>query len=687
MAETPGSFADLGLSAELLAHLASRAIAAPTPVQAKVIPAALAGIRGPGGDILAQARTGSGKTLAFLLPLATAVRDHGCARAWVVCPTRELAQQVAREASLVLGANKVATLIGGAPWGFQSRELSSNPPLVVGTPGRMRDHLDRGTLKADAEILVLDEADQMLDMGFREELDALVKDLGEGVARWLFSATFPPAVANAVDRWLTNPTEIRLDERQASSHVPQKYVIAPRGQELPALVRLLQVLDPGRALVFTRTRIAVEQTVQGLALAGIEAAGISGDLQQDARERVLARFRGGKLPVLVATDVAARGLDVQGVTHVFNLSLPVGAASYTHRIGRTARAGAEGEAWTVIAPFERGRLLALARSSGSNSTQATVPTANEIVNARRHRLAVRLQESLGESLTLPSEFAELATAHGAEAVLAALVHRLVPEAPVEKSRPLQAAPPGKGADAASVALFVALGEMDGATPAAVVSSICRAANIAGHQIGRIRIFPRHSLLHVTPDVVERVLSASLHVRGRTVAIRPDRQGPVPAPAHAPARAAAPAPRAPAPAPARAALAGLVADRTGGTAASGSRASRSARPAAVSGATARGTRSCAGRDACAPAPAPPSRRGPRAAAATGCGAAQHQQLAPPATAHRRGHPRRTDQQSPTPLPPGASAPTPSAPATAAPPRQRRRGPAKSSSRLPSAAPRA
>ncbi len=540
MAETPGSFADFGLPAELLAHLASRAIAAPTPVQAKVIPAALAGIRGAGGDILAQARTGSGKTLAFLLPLATAVRDHGCKRAWVVCPTRELAQQVAREATLVFGPNRVATLIGGAPWGLQSRELSAKPPLVVGTPGRMRDHLDRGTLAPDAEILVLDEADQMLDMGFREELDALVKDLGEGVARWLFSATFPPAVADAVDRWLTNPTEIRLDERQGSAHVPQRFVIAPRGQELPALVRLLQVLDPARALVFTRTRIAVEETVQGLALAGIEAAGISGDLQQDARDRVLGRFRAGKLPVLVATDVAARGLDVQGVSHVFNLSLPVGAASYTHRIGRTARAGAAGEAWTVIAPFERGRLLALARASGSNPTVATVPTAAEIVNARRHRLAVRLQESLGESLVLPSEFAELAKAHGAEAVLAALIHRLVPEAAVEKSRPAPIATQAGRSAVASEALFVALGEMDGATPAAVVASICRAAGIAGHQIGRMRIFPRHTLLHVTPDARERVLSASLHVRGRTVAIRADRQAAAPGhpAAYAPARAGA-----------------------------------------------------------------------------------------------------------------------------------------------------
>ena len=516
------SFAELGLPEELLAHLASRKMTVPTPVQAAIIPLALAGITGAGGDLLAQARTGSGKTLAYLLPLAVAVRVHGCKRAWVVCPTRELAQQVAREAILVLGANSVATLIGGNPWGQQARELSSKPALVVGTPGRMRDHLDRGTLKSDAEILVLDEADQMLDMGFKEELDALVKDLGESVARWLFSATFPPAVANAVQRWLDKPREVRLDVKEASSHVPQKFVVAPRGGELTALVRLLQVLEPARALVFTRTRLAVEETVQAMALQSIEAAGISGDLQQDARERVLARFRSGKLPVLVATDVAARGLDVQGVTHVFNLGLPVGAASYSHRVGRTARAGAEGEAWTVIAPGDRSRFVRMTAIAGSRPTAATMPTAADIVSSRRKRLATRVEESLGEGLTLPQEFAALIPTHGAEALLAALLHRLVPDAPVEKERAIAA--PHERTNGPTDTLFLSLGEVDGATPAIVVATLCRSANISSSQLGRMRIFPRHTLIGVSSAVREQVLSADIHYRGRRVNIRPDAAG-------------------------------------------------------------------------------------------------------------------------------------------------------------------
>ena len=513
------AFADLGLPEFLCAQMAARGITVATPVQAGVIPLALAGMGKEGGDILAQARTGSGKTLAFLLPLAAAMQAGECARAWVVCPTRELAQQVAREGALVLGQDRVATLVGGSPWPQQSRELSRKPPLVVGTPGRMCDHLQQGTLKADAEVLVLDEADQMLDMGFKDELDTLVKDLGQGVARWLFSATFPGVVADAVERWLDNPRRVKLDEQAGASHVPQKFVTTGRGQELAALVRLLQVLEPARALVFTRTRLGVDEAAQAIALAGIEAGGISGDLTQEARERVLGRFRQGKLPVLVATDVAARGLDVQGVSHVFNLGLPVGAASYTHRVGRTARAGAAGEAWSVISNGDRGRLLRLAQLGGCRPVYAEVPTAGAITAAKRARLATRIGESLGESLKLPAEFNPLVEAHGAEAVLAALVHRLVPDAAKEMPAPARAHTT-RGANEV-VGLFLGIGLEDGVSPAAVVAMVCRAANIPGHRLGKLRLHPRHCLLEVPADAVESVLGAALHYRGRRIPVRQD----------------------------------------------------------------------------------------------------------------------------------------------------------------------
>jgi ATP-dependent RNA helicase DeaD len=522
MTAPASDFAALGLPAPLVAALAARGITTPTPVQAGVIPLAL-----EGGDLLAQARTGSGKTMAFLLPLLARIDAGEVNRAWIVTPTRELAQQVGREAVTLLGERAAAVLVGGQPIGPQVRELRDNRPLVVGTPGRMVDHLSQGTLSPDADILVLDEADQMLDLGFAEELERLVRDLGPEVARWCFSATFPPAVADAVGRWLNEPRTVRLDVGHGASHVPQKAVVAPRGGEIDALARLLHLLEPPRALVFVRTREDVDRVVRAVAAAGVEAAGISGELAQEARERVLARFRSGGLPVLVGTDVAARGIDVPGVTHVFNLGVPIGADSYVHRVGRTARAGAAGEAWTVIGPHERGRLHRIATLARCHIEAVPLPTGAQLVAARRARLARRVEDALGENLPLPEPFAALAATHGAEALLSALVHRLVPDAPPERRAPPPAparAAGHRGGSGGAVAFFVGLGRIDGAAPGPLVAMLCRVAGITGGDLGRIRILERHALVEVAAHAADRLAGARLHHRGRPVAIRPDRAG-------------------------------------------------------------------------------------------------------------------------------------------------------------------
>ncbi len=535
------TFAALGLPEPACAALTKRGITVPTPVQAAVIPLALGG-----GDLLAQARTGSGKTLAFLLPLASRVAAGEVSKAWIVLPTRELAQQVAKEAELLLGANCFALLVGGMPAGPQFRQLDANPPFVIGTPGRMVDHLTRGALVPDADILVLDEADQMLDLGFREDLERLVKDLGSEVARWCFSATFPPVVRAAVEQWLDEPRTVLLDTGAGSSHVPQKAVVAARGSELTTLARLLHLLEPQRALVFVRTREDVELVVRAIAAEGVEAAGISGDLTQEARTRVLDRFRGGKLTVLVGTDVAARGIDVPGVTHVFNLGLPQNAAAYTHRVGRTARAGADGEAWTVIGPADRFRLRRVAQIAGCNIEEVAPPTGVQLVAAKRQRLARRAEDALGEGLALPEPFATLATTHGADVVLAALVHRLVPDAPPEKAQRVERPTrggygdrddggdrggPRQHGDHASVSrggkvsLYVGLGRDDNANPGVLVAMLCRIPGVNGADLGRIGIFARHSLVECSPPVAEVLMSHRLHHRGRPIPVRPDRGHP------------------------------------------------------------------------------------------------------------------------------------------------------------------
>lgn len=534
------TFADLGLPDQLVKALAARGITSPTPIQAAVIPYALSE-----GDVLAQARTGSGKTMAFLLPLAARIMAGEIRRAWIVCPTRELAQQAAREVETIIGVGKCAILVGGVPPYPQIKDLRRGVPLVIGTPGRMCDHLAQGNLKPDAEIVVLDEADQMMDMGFSEDLERLVKDLGQSVARWLFSATFPHHVQLAVDRWLDKPREVRLDTKAASSHVRQKFVVCKRGEETPALARLLHILEPDRSLVFVRTRDEVERTVRAICAEGMEAAGISGELAQDARERVLARFRAGKLAVLVGTDVAARGIDVPGVTHVFNLGLPMSAEAYNHRVGRTARAGADGEAWTVIGPYDRPKFNRMAFAAKCKPEESPLPTGATIVEAKRERLAKRVQDSLGEKLTLPKSFKALVAEFSAEAVLAAVVHRLIPDAPVERAPDRVPAArqyndgPARGASShggsghggertssggEAVPLFIGIGLDDGIAPGTVVALLCHQRNLQGSDVGKIRMFARHTLCSVDPAVVERIMQAPLHHRGRPVPVRLDRMG-------------------------------------------------------------------------------------------------------------------------------------------------------------------
>ncbi|MBK8803545.1 MAG: DEAD/DEAH box helicase [Fibrobacteres bacterium] len=531
---TTVGFDKLPIPATLAAHVAERGIINPTPVQEAVISKMVPELgQLLEGDLLAQARTGSGKTLAFLLPVAGALDSGTITRAWIVCPTRELAQQVAREAAWLLGEACVATLVGGAPFGPQLRELRGQPPVVVGTPGRMADHLRQETLEVECDVLILDEADRMLDLGFKEELDQVVGAAGEDSARWFFSATYEGRVQAAAGDWLRTPTQIRLDAGKGSSHVPQSYVIAPYARREEALGRLVDMLEPTRAIVFVRTRVEVEQVVQGLLRHGIHAEGLSGDLAQVARERALSRFREGRVTLLVATDVAARGLDVPGISHVFNLGLPDDLSNFVHRVGRTARAGAEGEAWSVLAPQERGRFLSISRQSEYKPEQRQVPTSRELTDKRRERLAQRVMESLGEGLELPESFKPLIEEHGAEAVLAAMVHKLVPEPPPEEprrpqprpeyhergagDRPERPRPAHRGRE--GVWLALSLGTEDGIEVRNLIPFVCRAADIPSSELGRIEMMPRLSLVETTPEAAELLLKLKLKWQRRPVRIR------------------------------------------------------------------------------------------------------------------------------------------------------------------------
>lgn len=362
----------------------------------------------------------------------------------------------------------------------------------------------------------------MLDLGFREELDGIVAASGSDSRRWFFSATFPRNVAQAAGEWLRRPKQIRLDQGRGSSHVPQKYVVAPRDRCLEALVRLVHFHEPERALVFVNTRIEVEQVSQALIRDGIAADGLSGDLSQEARERALQRLRDGRVSALVATDVAARGIDVPGLSHVYNLGCPTDPANFVHRVGRTARAGAEGEAWSVITPGDRRKLFFLSRETESKPEECDVPDRMSLTSRRRERLALRVAEGLGEGLEIPEAFAALVTEHGAEAVLASLIHRLEPDPVPEtafKRSGVRTVDGGSSAGGLGAWLAVGVGREDGIHPRDLQRHLAQEAALTPDDFGDLRLLPRLTLMETTVDGLQALLGVNLSWRGRRVKLR------------------------------------------------------------------------------------------------------------------------------------------------------------------------
>ncbi len=349
------TFAALGLSPASLAAVASAGFPSPTEIQALAIPPALAG-----RDVVGQARTGTGKTAAFALPILDRLGPSGPVQAIVITPTRELALQVAGEFQRFGHARgaRVAAVYGGQPLGPQAAQLHRGTDVVVGTPGRLLDHLRRRTLSlAGVRFLVLDECDRMLDLGFRDDIDDIVRHTARGRQTMLFSATIPPEVERLAARYLRDPERVfTAPEKLTVDEVEQSYVSVDGERKLPLLLEILRREDPPMMLVFARTRAAVKKLCPRLARAGVDAREIHGDLDQNQRERVMGAFRRGEFRVLVATDVASRGLDISGISHIVNYDLPDEAEDYVHRIGRTARMGRAGRAIAFVTR-EQGPLL------------------------------------------------------------------------------------------------------------------------------------------------------------------------------------------------------------------------------------------------------------------------------------------------------------------------------------------
>lgn len=386
------TFAEFGLEPKVLQAITELGFEEATPIQEQSIPLALTG-----SDLIGQAQTGTGKTAAFGIPLISKInREDEKILALIMAPTRELAIQVSEEIgklSRFKGLRSLA-IYGGQDIGRQIRGLKKKPQIIIGTPGRLLDHINRKTIRLDdVQTVVLDEADEMLDMGFMEDIQTILKLVPVERQTMLFSATMPPNIQRLAQQFLNNPQHVSVIPKQISAPlIDQAYVEVPERQKFEALSRLIDMESPELAIVFGRTKRRVDELAEALQKRGYSADGLHGDLSQNQRDAVMRKFRDGSIDVLVATDVAARGLDVSGVTHVINFDLPQDPESYVHRIGRTGRAGKEGTAWSFVTPREIDHLHLIERVTRHRITRKPLPTMAEAIEGKQRVTAERLLE-------------------------------------------------------------------------------------------------------------------------------------------------------------------------------------------------------------------------------------------------------------------------------------------------------
>ncbi len=532
LGDTP-RFADLDLPAPLLRAAADLGFDIPTAIQAAAIPALL-----NGSDITGVAQTGTGKTAAFGMPLLASIDPRRGVQALVLTPTRELAVQVAEAISTFaaqLPAISVVPIYGGASFLPQRAALRAGAQVVVGTPGRIIDHLERGTLDLSGlKFLVLDEADEMLRMGFAEDVDRILTDAPGQRQTALFSATMPPAIRSIARKHLSNPIDIAVS-RQSSTvdAVRQTYAIVPFREKVDALTRILQVSDGDATIVFVRTKDACDQVGADLLARGVSAAAMNGDVPQKERERIIERLRDGRLDVLVATDVAARGLDVERVDLVVNFDAPGEPEAYVHRIGRTGRAGRTGNALTFFTPREIGRLRAIERATRNTLEQITPPTAADVAAHKATRVLQNAVERLGAGSLAQYRQAVATflaeqdlTAGELAATLLALAAgddgKQVEQRPSQASfaaerddrHPARSAERGgRRRDPIGPRYRVAVGHTHGVRPGGIVGAITAEGGLNGKDLGRIDIYDTFSTVEIagslSPAVVGRISAAKV----------------------------------------------------------------------------------------------------------------------------------------------------------------------------------
>jgi ATP-dependent RNA helicase DeaD len=566
MSDTPlPSFSELNLSTAVVKVIKEIGYETPSPIQAATIPLLLAN-----RDVLGQAQTGTGKTAAFALPILSRIdiKQHS-PQALVLAPTRELAIQVA-EAFQTYAAHikdfHVLPIYGGQSYGPQLSALRRGVHVIVGTPGRVIDHLDKGSLDlSQLKTLVLDEADEMLRMGFIDDVEQILQKTPATRQTALFSATMPSAIKRIAKTYLKDPAEVTVAAKTGTAdNIRQRYWMVSGMQKLEALTRILEAEPFDGMIIFARTKLGTEELASKLQARGFAATAINGDMQQTQRERTIAQLKDGKIDILVATDVAARGLDVERISHVINYDVPSDPESYTHRIGRTGRAGRSGEAILFITPREQGLLKAIERATRQPVSPLTLPTVKTINDVRIAKFKDQITETIAAGgldvfRNLIEEYERELNVPAAEiaAALARLARGDVPLLLEKPDRSAKAAPaweerPARAPRAEAPARFdrgdapafkkervsrpseegmgtfrIEVGHAHGVKPGNIVGAIANEAGIESKFIGRIEIYDDYSTLDLPSDMPPDVMDhlKKVWVAGQQLNITRDGEAP------------------------------------------------------------------------------------------------------------------------------------------------------------------
>jgi ATP-dependent RNA helicase DeaD len=549
-------FRELNLSEEMQRAIDDMGFEEATPIQAQSIPGIFSG-----GDVIGQAQTGTGKTCAFGIPAVEMLNtDSESIQVLVLCPTRELAIQSSEELKSISKYKKgirILPVYGGQPIDRQIRALKNRPQIIIGTPGRVMDHMRRRTLKfGDLRMIILDEADEMLNMGFREDIDTILKDVSEERQTILFSATMPKEILELANKYMKEPTHVKISRKELTvPSIEQYYLMLNNSTKSEVLSRIIDTNNIKLALVFCNTKKRVDELASDLQSRGYAAEALHGDMRQDQRDRVMAKFRNGSFDILIATDVAARGIDVDDVEAVFNYDLPNDDEYYVHRIGRTGRAGRAGKAYSFVVGREINKLKDIQRFTRAVINRMTPPSIIDVEETRMSKIlnTVRrsvLEEDLskyaghieriieevnsiseGDSFVSPLDFAS------------AMLKMISEPSGTDESKSFTNAAIGQetrrinedigdsqdtGAEKGYVRLFINVGKKDRIQPGNIVQGIASTSGLPGKLIGAIDIYDSYTFVDVPREYARKVLDSmkDYSMKGRKVNIERSNTRPV-----------------------------------------------------------------------------------------------------------------------------------------------------------------